>query len=118
MEIIRDKEQIPSVKTCTKCWLEKPIEQFRNSKTGKWGKHGFCIPCHDIDSKGKYEENKEIRLAQIGMWNEQNPDKTNKYGKKWRKRHIKEQKRKIKKLTKEIESLPDVPLDDGFVPDF
>lgn len=108
MEIINENklEIVPESKVCCKCRKEKPLNEFRKSKSGKFGVHGFCRACHSIDSKEKYEKNKDTRLAQIDMWQQENPHKTYKYSEKWRKKQKKE-KRKLKRELKDRPELLD-----------
>jgi Recombination endonuclease VII len=44
------------MKTCSKCLLEKPLDEFYNSR--KW-KHGKCIPCHNAYTKEKKAQDPE-----------------------------------------------------------
>jgi len=114
-------EIIPDSKICSRCKQEKPIYQFRKSQTGKYGYHNMCKICHSLDSKEKYIKNREIRLVQIDLWQQENPHKTLKYFEKWRRKKIKET-RKLKGELKNHSELLDEKLtekiEDGEVPNF
>lgn len=88
---------------CSKCRETKPASEFRKCKSNKNGLMKYCRKCHSIDSKEKYAKNKELRLAQIEMWNEQNPHKTTRYNDKWRKK----QKKEARKLRTELKNHPE-----------
>jgi 5-methylcytosine-specific restriction endonuclease McrA len=49
-----------TVKRCTKCGDEKPLDCYSPNKFGKFGKASRCKPC-------------QVKLSQ--QWNEQNPDR-------------------------------------------
>ena len=112
---------IPIKKMCSKCRETKPLDDFRKSKTGKYGRHGFCKACHSNDSRLKYEGNKDIRLGQIEHWNDANPHKMWKYNLKYREKKLREKRRLRRNLKNRPELLTpeDIEkIDDGFVPDF
>lgn len=108
--IMSEIEIIPTSKICNKCKEEKPIEQFRKCKTGRYQRHNFCRVCHSADSKEKYEKNKKLRLAQISYWNETNPHKTDKYNAK----HREKQKKEKRKLKRELKNRPQL-LDEKII---
>ena len=45
-------------KYCTTCETDKPISEFRPSKTKKDGLQSKCIPCDKLYAKQYYEKNK------------------------------------------------------------
>lgn len=49
------------MKTCTKCGLEQPLENFNKSSKNKDGKHSYCRVCQS----GHYKDNKETHLANV-----------------------------------------------------
>ena len=40
-------EAAPTVKACTKCGVEKVLEEFHLNKKGKFGRHSWCKACFD-----------------------------------------------------------------------
>ena len=48
-------------KICTKCKKEKPLEEFYNSKNGKFGKRSTCKICTDIDNKSRYSKEASLK---------------------------------------------------------
>lgn len=122
MEITDNKiEIIPTSKVCGRCKKEKLLIDFRKSKTGKYGVHGFCKKCHSLDSHEKYQKNKDLRLAQIDFWQSANPHKLNRYVEKWRKKKIKEMrqlKRGLKNLPPLLNENPNERIEDGKISNF
>ena len=97
-------EIIKTHKICSKCRSEKPIEEFRKCKSSKDNRINYCKICHSTNSKEKYFKNKEKRLAQIDMWQQENPHKTDKYSLKWRQKKCKEKR----KLKRELKNRPEL----------
>jgi len=48
------------MKTCTKCKLDKPLEEFANNASKPDGKHNMCKKCKNRYNKGYYQTTKEI----------------------------------------------------------
>lgn len=120
MEIIRDNSSVTE-KRCAKCGETKPIGEFRKSKASRDGHMSYCRVCHSNDSKEKYEKNKELRLAQIDHWQQENIHKVTRYNDKWRKKQKKEARKLRSKLKNHPEKLTDDIIDkieDGQTPDF
>jgi len=108
-------------KVCSKCKVEKPLEQFRKCKSNRDGFMNFCRECHSLDSKEKYAKNKELRLAQIDTWQQENPHKIDKYNSKYRAK----QKKEKRKLKQELKNRPELlteevieKIEDGQAPNF
>jgi hypothetical protein len=101
-------EIVINTKICCRCKTEKNFSEFRKSKSGKYSLHGMCKNCHDIDSKEKYNQNRERRILEISVWQEGNPHKTDKYNAKWRQKKIKEKR----KLKRELKSRPELINED------
>ena len=60
------------MKTCSKCKEEKDESLFYKLKTGKDGKHPYCIKCFREKSKQYYIENKVIILDKVNKWTKDN----------------------------------------------
>jgi hypothetical protein len=45
------------MKTCSKCKIEKPLSDFHNATSGKFGKHHYCKDCWSVHRKQKYKYN-------------------------------------------------------------
>ena len=56
------REPDPEERVCTKCEELKPLDEFHNNPTGKYGKHASCKPCmavaHSINNKNARERNR------------------------------------------------------------
>jgi hypothetical protein len=46
------------MKTCTKCKIEKSLEDFPKQKTGKFGRHPHCKKCKASYDKSRYSPQK------------------------------------------------------------
>jgi hypothetical protein len=83
---------ISNSKTCSKCDIDKSLEEFRKDKKSKGGYRPDCKECAKEYSKKYREENKE------------NKESKKEYSKKYReenKEHLKEQKKKWDEENKE-----------------
>ena len=54
-------KEFPATKTCTKCGVEKPLEEFSPSKTGKYGRHSLCKACKSDYEVERCDQNPQIR---------------------------------------------------------
>ncbi len=75
---------IIQTKICSKCKNEKELKDFRPQEKGKFGVNGYCIPCHDENSRLNYEKQKNKRIAQVTEWNKKHPENLKVNQKKWR----------------------------------
>lgn len=74
----------PISKTCTKCGIEKSLDDFHKKKSAKDGKQSICKACN-IAATRKYSiENKGKAAAYQKEWRKANKDKTAAHQKKWR----------------------------------
>jgi hypothetical protein len=71
-------------KKCSVCREEKPLELFSKQKAGLYGVRSYCKQCQKVDSKKRYEEQKKVRLHQIRIWQQNNPDKVRRIQQKCR----------------------------------
>lgn len=49
---------IPETKTCKKCGVDKPLEEFHHNKNFKDGRYRTCKMCRRAANKKRYKENK------------------------------------------------------------
>ena len=63
------------IKKCSKCDIEKPIEQFSKNKEKKYGHASVCKECHSIYRREHYEKNKIKVLEQVRQYKIENPEK-------------------------------------------
>lgn len=73
----------PTSKTCTKCEVEKSLEDFPPHKKGRLGRDSHCRECHRRRRREAYraDPEKERRLAR--EWRAANPN----YGREWQARN-------------------------------
>jgi hypothetical protein len=57
---------------CTTCKIEKPFEEFGNSKKGKWGKREICKPCKRIKDREYERANTDKMTAKHDRWVKKN----------------------------------------------
>jgi len=73
-----------TLKTCTKCGLSKPLNEFRQTKAGKNGTRSECKECELEYSKIYCAKNKEKRNIQSREWRLNNPKKARLATQRWR----------------------------------
>jgi transposase-like protein len=66
------------MKTCTRCGIEKPIEEFYKNKNYKDGNSYECKSCNSERSKKYYLENTEKARALNKKWRIENPEREKK----------------------------------------
>jgi hypothetical protein len=74
-------------KVCTKCEIEKPLDEFCNHKGKSDGKTSRCKSCIKEDKKNYYDENRDKVKIRNKKWREKNPDIIKKTSKKWREKN-------------------------------
>jgi len=84
------------MKICSKCHVEKSLDDFYNHKKSFDGKKSACKTCVDIDNKKKYLENKESYDAWRREYRLINKDKVNLGIKKWSENNVERKKRNEK----------------------
>jgi DNA-directed RNA polymerase subunit RPC12/RpoP len=72
------------MKTCTRCGIEKPLDEFNKSKNRKDGYQYECKYCKSERFKKWRLENIERKKAYNKKWNLENPEKSKSYIKKWK----------------------------------
>ncbi|HUS49078.1 MAG TPA: hypothetical protein VMZ91_02880 [Candidatus Paceibacterota bacterium] len=75
------------IKICTKCKIEKEIDDFHKDKNHKDGHSYICKQCKRGYWKKYSKENKEKLNKQCKKYREKNKDKRNKQSKKWREKN-------------------------------
>lgn len=70
------------MKTCSKCGLVKPAEDFHQRARAKDGLQDWCKSCTAASAADWYRANKDRAMAASTRWNEANPDRRTerKYG--------------------------------------
>jgi hypothetical protein len=63
------------MKACSRCNVEKPLEDFYPDKSKKDGRHGTCKECQKADRKARYEADPETHKARMKAWQKANGDK-------------------------------------------
>lgn len=79
-------------KTCTKCGVCKPLDEFRKDARAKNGRATSCKTCHNAVCKKWLDANKEKSKLAIADWNRRNPEKLKEYR---RNRYVKHRERDL-----------------------
>jgi hypothetical protein len=65
---------VPTTKACTKCGVEKGLEEFYDDKGSRSGKTGNCKQCIRVSSAANYFANREDRLEKYKLYREKHKD--------------------------------------------
>jgi 5-methylcytosine-specific restriction endonuclease McrA len=87
-------------KVCSKCGISKNIIEFHKCSNNKDGYKNICKKCRSLESKLRYEENKEKRKEQNKEYYRNNKDKCTKAPKAYReanKKRLKEKRREYQR---------------------
>ena len=80
------------MKTCSKCNIEKSLDEFYKKKSGKHGRTADCKECRKSYAKSYREDNSDkINLYQKD-YRDKNPDKIKDQKKDWRERNLERDK--------------------------
>jgi hypothetical protein len=66
------------MKTCRKCSVKKPLDQYCKKKDTPDGYHIYCKECRSKKHKVEYVNNKEVHLKRTNKWHKENKDRHNK----------------------------------------
>ena len=72
------------MKTCSKCNVEKALDEFNKKKAAKDGRRPECRPCQKTSSRGWVLANKERKAASTKAWNSANKERIAATCKAWR----------------------------------
>lgn len=70
---------MPDTKVCTKCHIEKSIEEFYRHGTNKDGHAGACKTCTLARTSAYTKAHPEIRNKSIRMWRHRHPERVKRY---------------------------------------
>lgn len=79
-----------NTKICSKCKIEKPIDEFSKDKNRKDNKYIYCKICQRKELKKHYENNKEKIKLKHKKYYEDNKEKEHKRSKKYYEEHKEE----------------------------
>jgi len=72
-----------TTKICTKCNIEKDLDNFRNDKSKKDGKHPQCKECKSL-SDSNYKKNNTEKISESNKkYYEENTEKVKLKSKEW-----------------------------------
>ena len=70
-------------KICSKCGIEKPLNEFNRKRVNKDGRRAECKLCQRKAGKRYYIENADAVNERVKAYREANPDKVREFSKKW-----------------------------------
>lgn len=76
-----------STKTCTKCGISKPLDEFYNDKTKKDGKRPSCKKCTSKQQRNYNKEHKKEKVEVNKIYYQENKEKINKSSRKYAQEH-------------------------------
>ena len=106
-------------KICTKCKIEKPVNEYDKRKRNKSGIKASCKSCNKVLRNKWQKENKEKLKKKRKEWRDKNPEKMKKSNKKYRDensekiketRELEENKEKRRIYNKEYEQINKVRI--------
>lgn len=74
-------------KTCSKCNISKPLEEFHKNSLGKFGVHSLCKKCYSEHKKIYYELNKIKIMMKRAEYYSKNKESFSKRQKEYRKKY-------------------------------
>ncbi|WP_448191242.1 hypothetical protein [Azospirillum sp. sgz301742] len=82
-------------KTCTKCGVDKPLDDYPLSKKGPFGRASACKDCKNVQARHRYlrlspaEKQKRSEQAQAWQraWQERDPDGYREYHREYRRQN-------------------------------
>jgi hypothetical protein len=109
-----EADELITNKKCQKCLKIKDLDDFTNSRNGKFGKHNWCSECLKAYNKEIYNRDREERIRDVGIWNLRNKNKVKVYSENYRDK-VKPERQKRKKGP----VIPDIgDINTPFIPDF
>lgn len=72
------------MRTCTKCKIDKILDDFYSSKGGKFGKSSWCKDCHKIHWKNYRNNNQEQIKISKEKWRKENEELDKNIRRKWK----------------------------------
>ena len=71
------------MKTCSRCHIEKPLDDFHKCSRNKDGKDSMCIECVNADKRARYDEKKESYNAYKRKYYDDHKENHKGYHQKW-----------------------------------
>lgn len=74
-------------KICSRCGLEKPLDEFGTDKRRKDGHASICRACDRIRHREYYEVHRDRKVERQRAYREANPEKAKESSRKWKQAH-------------------------------
>lgn len=89
-------------KPCTKCKVDKPLEEYYNHKKGKFGKQPRCKSCLNEQVRDWAKSNKDKTKSYVQTWRKNNKERYNTTHAEWssRNRHKRNHKEGLRRASK------------------
>ena len=85
-----------NTKTCTKCGIDKPLNDYNNRKDSKDGKRSDCKECVSVRGRLWREANSERKRASSRAWAEANRKHKNATNRLWRETNLERERLKAR----------------------
>lgn len=109
-EFIDKDGRVITDKECLKCHQVKFFDEFNTSKSGKYGRHNYCMLCLRAENKKNYDKSRESRIENVIRWNRRNKNKTKIYMERYLDRERPNRKKRIKNVgIPDILDIPELP---------
>lgn len=92
------------MKTCSRCRVARPLDEFYKNKRMKDGHAAYCIFCDKIAKAEYYQRNREVTMERVARWQSENSNAVRLYKKEWKRRNP-HSNRKYKLTRKMLESV-------------
>ena len=81
---------VTTTKTCTKCGKAKPLDEYYQSKDGKFGRTSACKECIRARKRAYYAEHREEKAAYNRAYNAEHREEQVAYSRAYRAEHREE----------------------------
>ena len=91
----------PLTKICSRCKIEKSVEEFHKRSSRKNGYAPACKSCKKVIAKKYYDKNAEAVKERTRNWRRDNPEKFNDYKSRWNKANPQSARDRAKRWARE-----------------
>ena len=88
-------------KTCTKCGVVKPLDDFHRDKTGAGGRRSYCKECVREYTRRYLEENRDKVRERSRRYREENRDKVGEYTRRYYEENREEERERKRRYHEE-----------------
>ena len=97
-------DTIMTVKTCSKCGVEKSLDAFHKNKARTDGVEVYCKDCNNARHRAKYAANPEKEIARTRKYHLEHPEWSKQTLRKW---HVENRDYRISKIKERLATDPE-----------